>query len=129
MAPVEMNEETSSGGKSTVGFFKMQCWINPRFPSLLMARQESKNRPSIGTALVTRTLHAKAVVTCVWREKRFAYHGVIFFPHLLYLLKINTKILNAATCEVRWVIRFLNANNFRPAEINEQIVVVCVVKV
>jgi hypothetical protein len=29
-----MNEGTSSGGKSTLGFFKLQCWINPRFATL-----------------------------------------------------------------------------------------------
>jgi hypothetical protein len=35
MAPLEMNDEISSGGKSTIGFFKLQCWINPRFATFL----------------------------------------------------------------------------------------------
>jgi hypothetical protein len=38
---------------------------------------------------------------------------------------MNTKIENRSTCEVRSVIQFLNAQNFRPAEIHRQIVEVC----
>jgi hypothetical protein len=41
---------------------------------------------------------------------------------LLYSFKINANIENPAACEVRSVIRFLNAINVRPAEIHRQIV-------
>jgi hypothetical protein len=46
-------------------------------------------------------------------------------PDSLYSLKINTKIENLATCDVQSVIRFLNAEYFRPAEIHRLIVEPC----
>ena len=44
-----------------------------------------------------------------------------FFSRSLYSLKTNTAIQNAATCEVHWVINFLNSKNIRPVEIYKQI--------
>lgn len=46
-------------------------------------------------------------------------------PDSLYSLKINTKKGNLATCDVRSMIRFLNAESFRPADIHGLIVEAC----
>ena len=45
-----------------------------------------------------------------------------FFSHFLQSLKMKTKTDRPATCEVPPEIRFLNAENFRPAEIYKQVV-------
>ena len=59
-------------------------------------------------AQATRALHVKGCPHLYLEgNTRIAYHGVIFFPHLLYLLKFNTKIGNVATCEVRLAVRYL----------------------
>jgi len=93
-----------------------------------MARQGSKNRPSVATAQLTRVFHVDGRHLYL-KANAYCLSRCHIFPHLLYFLKIKTKIVNTATYEVRSVIRFLNANNFRWAEFNEQIFVACVVKV
>jgi len=79
------------------------------------------NRLSVATAQVTGAFHVKDSRHLYLNGNAFLRTTVLYPPPrlLLYLLKIKTEIVNAATSEVRSVIRFLNTNNFRPAEINE----------
>jgi hypothetical protein len=50
---------------------------------------------------------------------------ILSFCDFLWYLKMSKKIKNPAECEVRALIRFLNAQNVRPIEIYRQLIAVC----
>jgi hypothetical protein len=83
---------------------------------------ESKIRSRIASAQVAWGGYACAVMS----QEPKSYIRHIVSSHSLFIsssfcLEMNMKIENPTSCEIRSVIKFLNAKNVRPAEIYRQV--------